>query len=165
MNKNAKTVAIAGIVGLAVLLGLWVARDLLLGTPGEIKCDDGARRTIDIRDFTTRYWAYSVEFEASLQNAGKLQGKLAPQRLQELSAAQQQANEFRKFVVAGFNSCALGKAQYAEFGVRFQALDSVARQIDGVLGRATLGEAERKLLDDLATQYTKLAQQLATGKG
>jgi len=152
------------IFAVVVLAGMWVARDLMFGASGEINCDDGHRRTIDVRDFTTRYWVYAVELEATLHDVGKLQGKLVPQRIQELSAAQQQANEFRKYVVAGFNSCALSKTQYADYGARFQALDALARQIDAVLGRPTLGAAERKLLDDLVTEYAGLVRGLARVK-
>ena len=164
MHKNTRTVLVSAVVAVVALAGMWLGRDLLLGTSGEITCDDGQRRTIDLREFTTRYWAYSVEFAATLQDAGKLEGKLAPQRIHALNDAQLQANEFRKYLVAGFNACALSKAQYADYGVQFQALDAVARQIDGALGRTTLGTAERERLDGLVTEYSNLVAQFARVK-
>ena len=164
MSKNLKVVSIAAIIALVLLAGLWLARDLFLGSSAEIRCDDGIRHTIDLRKFTTQYWAYAVEVEASVRDVTKIAGKLQPQQLQELSTAQQQANEFRKFVVAGFNSCAISKAQFSDHGARFQALDAVAQQIDGLLGRPTLDEAARKSLDGLVTRYTTMAQQLSGGK-
>jgi hypothetical protein len=164
MNKNARIVVVSSLAALVVLAGLWVFRDLFRGASAEIQCDDGARRTIDLREFSTQYWAYAVDFEASIQDVTKVSGKLEPRQLQELNAAQQQANEYRKYVVAGFNSCAISKAQYLEQVTRFQALDSVARQIDGLLDRSALDPAGRKSLAELVERYTAMAQGLA-GEG
>lgn len=164
MTKNTRIVVVSSLAALVVLAGLWVFRDLFLGASAEIRCDDGARRTIDLREFTTQYWAYAVEFEASIQDVTKVSGKLEPRQLQELNAAQQQANEFRKYVVAGFNSCAISKAQYLKQVTRFQALDSVARQIDGLLERPALNPAGRTRLAELVERYAAMAQDLA-GEG
>jgi len=156
MNKSTRiTLIIAALVaGLA-----WLGYDFILKRSENFDCGNGdLRRTIDLRDFTTRYWAYSVEFEASIAERGKLAAKLAPQLLRQLSDAMQQGRGFRQFVVAGYNACAVTKTQYADFGVKFQTLDSLARQIDTLAAQ----EASDKVqLGELVRQYITLSQALA----
>ena len=163
MTKNVKTVILFGIVSVVVLAGLWLVRDLVLKKSNEINCDDGPRRTIDIRDFTMQYWAYSVEFEASIGEKTKSSGKLTPSQVQQLSESLQQATEFRKFLVAGFNACAISKAQYAEYGVKFQALDALSRQIDSLAGQSTLSDSDRTRLSELVQRFIGATQELGTG--
>ena len=81
-----------------------------------IPCDDGPRQRIDIRDFVTQYSAYSVEFESRIGDKVELSGKLDPVQLQALTEATQQSNEFRKFLIAGYNGCAISQQQYGELG-------------------------------------------------
>lgn len=156
MNKSTRmTLVIAVLVaGLA-----WLGYDLIQKRSENFDCGKGdLRRTLDLRDFTTRYWAYSVEFEASIADRGKLATKLAPQLLQQLSDAMQQGREFRQFVVAGYNACAVTKTQYADFGVKFQTLDGLARQIDTL---AAQERGDKAQLAELVRQYITLSQALA----
>ena len=144
---------------LVIALG-WLGRDFILKRGETFDCGpDDIRLRIDMRDFTTRYWAYSVEFEASLVDRGKLVTKLEPPQSQQLSEAMQQGRDFLQFVVAGYNSCAIGKAQYASFGGKFQALDGLARQIDKFVGHEP---ADKARLAELVRQYIALSQGLAT---
>ena len=153
MNKSTLIIA-ALVAGLA-----WLGYDFIQKRSEHFDCGNGdLRRTIDLRDFTTRYWAYSVELEASLAERGKLATKLAPQQLQQLSDAMQQGREFRQFVVAGYNACAVTKTQYADFGVKFQTLDGLARQIDALAGQESSDKAQ---LAELVRQYITLSQALA----
>ena len=143
-----------------VLLAIvWVGRDLFLQTR-DLECDDGPRKTIDIRDFITQYSAYSVELEAAVSDK-KLSAKLNPVQLQQLSESLQHANEFRKFLVAGYNACAVSKKQYTEYGATFQAMDSMSRQINTTLAKPELSAQERTELGNLVKQYVNLSQQLA----
>ena len=151
-------IMIIGSVLLIVLI--FVIRDLRLRSPKLIQCDDGQRRTIDIRDFSTQYWAYSLELEANLSNRIKLESKVDPKQLQQLSEALQQANEFRKYLVAGYNSCAISKAQYSEIGSKFHALDSLARQINSELVNADSPDGNRMQIAELVKQYINLTQQI-----
>lgn len=162
MTRNAKAVALAAI-GTAILLVIVVsARDLILRRHGSFDCGDGPRRTIDIRDFTTQSSAYSVELEANLAEKAKISTKLNPVQLQHLSEAVQQAQEFRKYVVAGYNSCAVTKAHYEQYGTRFQALDSLARRIDELAAKPSLTPEETASLAALVSQYGDLARKLGT---
>ncbi len=160
MDSNTRTVVLVvlGVV-LVVALGFF-GRDFFLSRSGPIDCGNGVRHPIDIRDFTTQYWAYSGEFEASIADKGKLSGKLDPHQLQAVSDASQQMNEFRKYVVAGFNSCAITKQQYSELGSRFQQLDNVSRRIDGLAGSPNPADSDKAQLGKLVDEYVALSQQL-----
>ena len=126
-----------------------------------IKCDDGPRRTIDIRDFTTRYSAYTVELETSVKDQAKASAKFSPIQLQQMSESLQSANEFRKYVVAGYNACAISKAQYGEYEARFRTLDALSRQINVFVSKPALDESERHELDSLVKQYVDVSSKLA----
>ncbi len=139
---------------------IFVGRDLYIKNPRIIECDDGSRQSIDIRDFAVRYSAYSVELAAGVGNKARFSGKLNPVQLQELSEALQHANEFRKFLVVGYNSCAISKQQFAQHGATFQAMDSLSRQIDSIMKKPDLTQPDRESLSDLVKQYIELSQKL-----
>jgi hypothetical protein len=160
MTKNSRVLGLAVIGAIVLLSVIIVGRDLFLRTAKTINCDDGPRKIIDIRDFTTQYWAYSVEFEAKLSDKASLTSKVDPKQFQQLSESLQQANEFRKYLVAGYNSCAVSKAQYLQFGAKFQTLDSLSRQIDAIVGKPQLSENDKTQLALLIERYIAQTQQL-----
>jgi len=139
-----------------------VGRDVIFKKNAALDCGDGSRRTIDIRDFTTQYSAYSLELEASIAEKGKLSTKITPVQLQQLSEAMQSAREFRKFLVAGYNSCAVTKAQYGQYGARFQALDNLAREMNELAAKPSLPQTETTKLAALISQYGELSKKLGT---
>ena len=159
MSKNSKTIWLVSIIAMFLLVILWVGRGLYLSKSRDIECDDGRRKTIDIRDFITQYSAYSVELEGAVSDK-KLTAKLNPVQLQQLSESLQHANEFRKFLVAGYNACAVSKKQYSDYGATFQAMDSLSRQINTALSKPELNAQERTDLANLVKQYVNLSQQL-----
>jgi hypothetical protein len=79
-----------------------------------IPCPDGDHYEIDLKQIAIQYDASS--FAGTLSSLSVLGARLAvePKRLQEAAAATQQWNEFVKGIAAGYNSCAVTKAQYAE---------------------------------------------------
>jgi hypothetical protein len=162
MTKNARLVFIAAIVGAVLIVLVAVGWDVLLRRHASFDCGDGPRRTIDIRDFTTRYSGYSLELEASIAEKGKISTKLNPVQLQQLTDAMQSASEFRKYVVAGYDSCAVTKAQYGQFGARLQALDNLAREINELTGKPSLPPDEAARLAGLIGEYGDLALKLGT---
>lgn len=161
MTKNQQIVWLTVIAAIVVLAGLATFYDLYPGSARTITCDDGARQTIDIRDFVTQYSAYSVEFESRVGDKTEFSGKIDPVQLQSLTEAAQQSNEFRKFLVAGYNGCAISKAQYATFGTRFQTLDGLARQINNLVAEESLDEQEKISLGDLVGRYVELTAGLS----
>lgn len=161
MTKNARTVATVAIVAIVVVLLVFVARDLWLRSQ-LVHCSDGSHPKIDIRDFTTQYWAYSVNLEATMADNAKGSAELDPKLLAQVSEALQEANEFRKYVVAGYNSCAITQVQYRQLGQRFRTLDSLAREINSLLSKAALSADEDKKLAGLISQYGGLIKQLGS---
>jgi hypothetical protein len=160
VSKNSKTIWLACIGAVVLVTIVWVGRDLFLTRSGNLECDDGPRKTIDIRDFITQYSAYSVELEAAVDDK-KLSAKFDPVQLQQLSESLEHANGFRKFLVAGYNACAVSKKQYTEYGATFQAMDSLSRQINTTSAKPELNPQEKTELANLLNQYVKLSQQLA----
>lgn len=158
MTKNAKVISLAGIAAVIAVVLIFVGRDVFMVGQHEFKCEDGPRRTIDIRDFATRYSAYSLDLEATVKDKARVATKVAPAQLQQLSEAVQNSQEFRKFVVAGYNSCAITKSQYGEYGSRFQALDGLAREINQLAGNPSLSAEQSKNLTTLIAQYGELAR-------
>ena len=160
MTKNVRRVSLVAISAAVFIVLLLLGRDIFLRRPGSPDCGDGPRRTIDIRDFATQYSVYSVELEASVADKAKLSVKLSPAQLEQLSEAMQSAREFRTYVVAGYNSCAVTKAQYSQYGAKFQALDSLAHEINELTEKPSLGPEETAKLAELIGQYGDVAQRL-----
>jgi hypothetical protein len=160
MSKNSNTIWLVLIGAVVLLVIIWVGRDLFLSRSSNVECEDGPRRTIDIRDFITQYSAYSVELEGAVSDK-KLTAKLNPVQLQQLSESLQHANEFRKYLVAGYNACVVSKKQYTEYGATFQAMDSLSRQINTALSKPEVSAQEKTELGNLVKQYINLSQQLA----
>lgn len=156
MNSCPATIWLAGIAAAIAVVVIWVVWDR--GHWREFNCEDGPRRTIDTREFATRYSAHSLELEATFKDSAKVGTKVAPVQLQQLSEALQNSQEFRKYVVNGYNSCAITKAQYAEYGTKFQALDSLAREINQLAGSPSLSPEQSKNLSTLIVQYADLAR-------
>jgi len=158
MSSNTKLVALV-VVGAALMAILaFFFKDNLAPA---VQCDDGMRNPVNIDNFTTKYWANAAEFEANIAEKGKLSEKLDPTQLQAVSDASQQANKFRKFVVAGFNSCAITKLQYAEFGNHFQQLDSLSRRIVSLAAVPNPTDSDKAGLTRLIDEYVAFSQQLA----
>jgi hypothetical protein len=143
---------------------LWLSRsaETFSYVGGTVDCGDGPKHIIDIRDFTTQYSAYSLELEASIADKTKISTKLSPIELQQISDATQSVREFRKYVVAGYNSCALTKAQYGQYGARFQALDNLAREISDLTAKPSLPREETAKLARLISEYGELVAKLST---
>ncbi len=162
MTKNTRTVAIIAIMVVLLIVILFLFRDIYLRPAKTVNCADGSHPTIDMREFTTQYWAYSAKLEASVADKAKVSTELDPKVLAQASQALQEANEFRKYVVAGYNSCAITQAQYAQFGTRFHALENLAQEIDSLLSKPSLSPEESTKLAGLVGQYGDLARQLGS---
>jgi hypothetical protein len=162
VTKNSKTVAIAAIAAAIVLMLALIARDLVLRHQKVVACSDGSHPTIDVRDFTTQYWAYSAKLEASVKDKVKVSAQLDPKELQEVSLGLQEAREFREYVVAGYNSCAITQTQYARFGSQFLTLDALAQEINSLLPKSSLSFDEGTRLAVLIREFGDLAKQLGS---
>jgi hypothetical protein len=158
-------ISLAVIAAVIVVVVIVMGRDMVLRRQHEFECGDGPRRTIDIRDFTTQYSGYSVELESTVMDKAKISTKVAPVQLQQLSEALQNSQEFRKFVVAGYNSCAITKTEYSQYGARFQALDALAREINQLASSPSLSAEQSKNLTTLIAQFAELARKAGAESG
>lgn len=160
MTKNTKVVLLAAMVLVFLVVIFIISRDLLLQRTFD--CGDGPRRTINIQNFTTQYSAYSVELETSVADKAKISAKLNPVQQQQLSEAMQNVRLFWQSVVAGYNSCAINKAQYGQYGARFQVLENLAREINELARTSSLSQEETSRLATLISEYGELARKLGT---
>lgn len=161
MTKNTKTIFLTAIAAVVATLVILVGRDLFFARAAGFNCDDGPRRAIDMRDFATRYSGYSLELEATIRDKSKVSAKIDPHQLQQVSEALQASQEFRKYVVAGYNSCAISKIQYGRFGTQFEALDALAREINQLASRSVHAPEDGTALSLLISQYAALARKAA----
>lgn len=160
MTKNTRIVSVAGIFAAVVIVLVLIY--VHQRAPKTIQCDDGPRLTINVDDFNNKYWAYSYQFEVNLIDRLKVSAKIQPVQLQKLSEALQQTAEFRKYLVAGYNSCALPKHRFEEYGIRFQTLDEISRELDPLLSREKLSDAEAEQLRKLIAEYIKESRIVST---
>jgi hypothetical protein len=159
ITRHVKAVLIALIAAALVIAAMFI-----LGRRHQarvVSCSDGPRQTIDMSDFETRYSGYSLQFQASIQDAGKFEGKISPIQLQQISDSLQSANEFRKLLVAGYDSCAVSSTQYSQYATRYQALDGLARQIVFLADHAQISAKEKTKLAEMTEQYIESSRDFA----
>jgi hypothetical protein len=161
-GANTRVVVVAMAALVLILVAAGVFWDLWNRRQRPIDCGDGQRYAIDARQFDTRYFTYSLELEASVKGSDKILVKLDPVQLQKLSEGMESANEFRKYVVAGFNSCAVTKVEYGQWGARFQALDNLAREINELATKPSRSTQESATLTTLVNEFADQARKLGT---
>ncbi len=143
-----------------LLVFAFLARDFWFRSPHRTTCPDGPHDTMDLRDFSTRYFAYGIKFEAQMGTQGRLALNLDPVQLQQLSEHVQQASEFRKLLVAGYNSCIFTSAQFARFAITFQNLDHLERELVAVAQRPTPTPTDREHIAELLSQIRSTASDM-----
>ncbi len=146
MRKNIKlfTAAIGALLLIVITL---IARDRLLRIlHSTFECGDGPR----------------FELAASVPDKPTISMKLNPIQQQQLSEAFVGDREFRKWVVAGYNSCVVTKAQYRQDLAGFHGLDGLAREINEFTEKPSLSEQETAKLARLVSRYYELAHKWAT---
>ena len=164
--RNQRRPIMIGVVGLAgvltILMVIILAWDLYQKRSDCILCSDGQHCRIDMRDFVATYSAYSIQLEAGVGRQKDFAGRLRldPVQLKQVSDSLQHANEFRKYLVAGYNSCAISAAAYERDGRLFQAMDNVAREINHLAGSFSGEPLEHDHLTRLISQFNHLAKQL-----
>jgi hypothetical protein len=153
------------LIGTVIVVAVFVLAVILIGRWRQSKslaCDDGERQTIDMNDFATHYFSYGMEWQAEIKDQAKFAGKLAPLQLQQMSDSLQSANEFRKTLVAAYNSCAIKKADFQKAANQFQVLDGLAREINSLTTKANLTASEERQLQNMADQYISVSRTIAS---
>ena len=165
MNRNLKIVAIVLVVAVVVMIAGYAVWDMYVSRPGTVSCANGSHPTIEPRDFTTRYWTYSVKLEARVADKAKLSTGLDPKMLQQLSEALQETREFSRLVAAGYNSCLITEDQYTRYGIQVFAADSLAQKIDSLLSKQSMSPDEKAELAALINQYSAMVRIRPLSKG
>jgi hypothetical protein len=159
-NKNTQVILVTAIVAICFLATVWIFRPRQTQVLPEERCSDGPRRLINDTQFATKYWAYSLKVEGTISEKSKASMEIDPKQLQKLSEAMQQANEFRKWLVASYNACAISQAQYATYEMRYQGLDQAARIINETLRSGNSSPNNQARVSAAIRQYTELANSL-----
>src|SRR5262249_39578277 len=128
---------------------------------GQKHCADGDHFPIDLRQVRIEYDASS--FAGTLSSLNILGGRLEvkPQKLQEVSAATQQWDEFLKGLVAGYNTCAVTRQEYADGLNRiYPRLKEDAANLEEIRKLIAAGHKadEKRLQKLLASFYSNLRQ-------
>ena len=154
-----------GLLGLLLVLALpiclYMTIDYIKGRRESFSCGDGPRRTIDSRKFLTRFDGYAGELEAHYGGTASLSAKLTEIQIRQLSDATMSAHQFRLYVVEGFNSCAISKQEFAQFGLWIEQLNSLERELDSLLKKSALSADDRQTLDKLTDEYITAAKNLS----
>ena len=149
MNRNVKAVAILLVIaGVAMVAGYFVWH-IYVRRLVTVSCADGPHSTIEPRDFTTRYWTYSMNLEATVAGKAELSTGLDPKMLQQLSEALKETREFSNLVAAGYNSCEITQGQYERYEIHAYAADNLAQEIDSLLSRQSISPDEKTELAGL----------------
>jgi hypothetical protein len=141
---------------LAILLAAW---NLAVHASRRIECADGTRRTIDLADFRSPDWAYRGAIELKSRDR-ELSARLDPVLLSTLSESAQKARDWRLFLVASYNSCAVSKADYLRLSGRNEELATLERAIDERLRAAASRPADAAELEQLIDHYHQVVLSL-----
>lgn len=158
MNRNVVFVILLIFISGLVALGVW--RDWSLMTPSSIECEDGPRQRIDVREFATQYWAYGVTFRAKIKEH-EIEGKFTPQILRRLSEAQQALETFQKWLVHSYNACIITKSRYAEYGIKYQSLNSLSQNLQKLISSSS-SQKPSPQLEAMVEEYFTLATKFGT---
>jgi hypothetical protein len=78
-----------------------------------------------------------------------------------MSEATQLQIEFEKNLVAGYNTCAVTREQYASSGNKLLRLNAIARQIDSLLSQnKDLSESDKTALQALTSEFIDATRSL-----
>lgn len=158
ISTNARWIAIVAILSVTILCIVWIYRPASTTPLETVHCADGSSHPVaDATKFATQYWAYSVKLEGSLSNKAKIASTMEPKVLQQLSEAMQQGNAVREWLIISYNACAITQSNYDQYGWNFQKMDTVARNIQGVLDKGVQTDAERRDLSEMVDTYVHLA--------
>lgn len=157
MDKNQKTVSLAGI-GAAVLLVVLILSYSLFQRNNQKNCPDGSTRVrVDSAAFATQYSANTYKLEASLKRGGTLSAQLGAVQLQQMSESIQLARLHMQALAEGYNACAVSADEFNESRNRFQRMEDIARQIDALGGKDELADGDRQALAKLVAEYIHLS--------
>src|SRR5438105_299961 len=135
--------------------------------PKRISCPDGDHFEIDVKQIEIQYDASA--FAGTLSSLSVMGARLqvVPEKLQEAAVATQQWDEFLKGLVAGYNSCAISRQQYADGLNRiYPRLKEDAANLEEIRKVVSEGrKADQKRLQNLLQSYYDNLRQFAQASG
>ena len=129
--------------------------------PTSANCPDGPRNQIDLSEFQTKYFGYTGTLEVKIKEQAFLSAKIEPKQLTQLSEAFRDSQEFRKVLIAAYNSCILSKEQWSQQVRQFQQIDNLAREIQYLLSASPLTSEQNTKLATLINEYQRANRNLA----
>jgi tetratricopeptide (TPR) repeat protein len=133
----------------------------------KVACPDGEHIQIDIKQISIQYDASS--FAGTLSSLSVLGARLEvkPTKLQEAAVATQQWDELLKGLVAGYNSCAITRQQYADGLTRiYPRLKEDGAELEEIRKAIAAGQkADAKRLQQLIDSFYANLRQFAQASG
>lgn len=160
--KSSVKIAMIFVAGVVLLVSLYFLLDFWKYRPHTIQCADGERQTIDYRVIQLKYSANKISLEVEVMNKLKLRPEIDPQVLQIAVESTQEWDQFLKGLVAGFNSCAVNKADYALILQRYKRMEDTSKNLSQLLQKSTLTQQDVETATQLIKQYSSLSQELFT---
>jgi len=160
--KSSVKIATIIVAGIVLLVTIYFLLDFWKYRPHTIRCDDGERQTIDYRDIQLKYSANKISLEVEVINKLKLRPEIDPQVLQIAVESTQGWDQFLKGLVAGFNSCAVNKGDYALILQRYKSMEDTSKNLSQLLQKSTLTQQDVATATQLIKQYSSLSRELFT---
>ncbi len=159
MKSTLKLVLII-LISLTLLSVVYLGLDYWKGRPRTIHCEDGDRQTVDFRDLQMKYSGNKISLEVEVMNRLKLRPEIDSKVLQRAYESTQNWDQFLKGLVAGYNSCAISKADYAKILQRYQAVEAISKNLSQLLQKSPLTQQDGEMAKRLIEQYASATQVL-----
>jgi hypothetical protein len=138
----------------------YLSIDYLKHRPRTIHCDDGQRETVDYRDLQLKYSSYNISLNVEVMNKLKVRPEIGSKLLQTAYESTQGWDQFLKGLVAGFNSCAISKADYNLALQRYKAMEDISKNLSQRLQKNTLSKQDVEIIRLLIEQYSFISKEL-----
>ncbi len=158
--KSSVKIALIVVTGITLLVVLYLLLDFWKYRPRAIQCDDGERQAIDYRDIQLKYSENKISLNVEVMNKLKLRPEIDPQVMQTAVESTQGWDQFLKGRVAGFNSCAVSKDDYALILQRYKSMEDISKNLSQLLQKSTLTQQDVEAVTQLIKHYSSLRHEL-----
>jgi hypothetical protein len=149
-------------ISVILLVVVYLVFDYWKGRPRTIHCEDGERQTIDYRDLQVKYSGNKISLELEVMDKLKLRPEIDPKVLQTAYESTQNWDQFLKGLVAGYNSCAVSKKDYALILQRYKKIEEITKSLSQILRRNMLTQLDVETAKQLIEQYSSTAGEIST---
>lgn len=157
MDKNQKTVLMSAIGAVFFLVLIYLAY-LIVAQNNTLACPDGTKRVrLNVRAFETQYSVSTLQLGAKLSEDKSFTADLGAKQLQQMSEAVQLARLHMQALADGYNACAISQEQFNKSRDRFQQMEGIAAEINGISGKDKLTTEDQVRLSNLVNEYIQLS--------